>query len=53
MQKCNICDYNLWGGLVCFYPKIYIQGFNVVVNCARRPNNFNKSFFLGLNNYMT
>ncbi len=38
---------------VAHYPKIYIQGFNMVVNYARRPNNFNNYFFLGLNNYMT
>ncbi len=31
---------------MCFYPNIYIQGFNVVVNCAMRPNNFNNFFFL-------
>ncbi len=46
MQKCSICDCNFLEGHSVFYPKIYIQGFNVVVNCARRPNNFNNLFFL-------
>jgi len=23
MQKCNICDYNFLGGVVCFHPQCY------------------------------